>query len=154
MPKLMFAIYRCKKLYWLDSHQVTPLYFYTKVSRHGINLFYFKYLARFLLFTLPNVTLTPPGTYKTNVRGLDACGQQNIRGSARDSTGQNTKNTHHRTKNKVHTPSPDRGLKSLNPPGIEPGSPCWKAGILPITQKRWTFFEIRGFKLIKTLWSM
>ena len=40
------------------------------------------------------------------------CGQHNVRASAGDSTGQNTKDTH-----------PIRGqeLKFLTPPGIEPG---------------------------------
>ena len=48
------------------------------------------------------------------------CGQQNVRASAEDNTGQNSKDTH-----------PIRGqtLKFLTPPG-------WKAGTLPITPRR------------------
>ena len=55
------------------------------------------------------------------------CGQHNIRASAGDSTGQNTKDTH---------PIPGEELKFLTPPGIEPGPPGWKAGTLPTTPRR------------------
>ena len=40
------------------------------------------------------------------------CGQHNVRASAEDNTGQNTKDTH---------PIPGQKLKFLTPPGIEPG---------------------------------
>ena len=99
----------------------------------------------------PNLGLTPPGTYKPNARGSDACrrrssslwtttldrytrgggslnvGQHNVRASAEDNTGQNTKDAH---------PIPEQKFKFLTPPGIEPGPPGWKAGRLPTTPRR------------------
>ena len=64
------------------------------------------------LFTLSNIGFTTPGTYNPNARGSDAfkesralnqnvrqiCGQQNVRSTAKDNTGQNT--------DKAHTSSP------------------------------------------------
>ena len=47
------------------------------------------------------------------------CGQHNVRASAEENTGQNTKDTH---------PIPGQKLKFLTPPGIEPGPQGWKAG--------------------------
>ena len=55
------------------------------------------------------------------------CGQHNVRASAEDNTGQNTKDTH---------PIPGQKLKFLNPPEIEPGPPGWKAGTVQITPRR------------------
>ena len=55
------------------------------------------------------------------------CGQHNVRASAEDNTGQNTKDTH---------PIAGQKLKFLTPPGIEPGPPDWKAGTLPTTPRR------------------
>ena len=54
-------------------------------------------------------------------------GEHNVRASAEDNTGQNTKDTH---------PIPGQKLKFLTPPGIEPGPPGWKAGTLPTTPRR------------------
>ena len=55
------------------------------------------------------------------------CGQHNVRASAEDSTGQNTKDTH---------TIPGQKLKFLTPPGIEPDPPGRKAGTLPTTPRR------------------
>ena len=52
--------------------------------------------------------------------------QHNVRASAEDNTGQNTKDTH---------PIPGQKLKFLTPSGIEPGPPGWKAGTLPTTPR-------------------
>ena len=54
------------------------------------------------------------------------CGQYNVRATAVDNIGQNTKDTH---------PVPEQKLKFLNPWGIEPGPTGWKAGLLPTTQE-------------------
>ena len=61
------------------------------------------------------------------------CGLHNVRTSAEDNTGQNTKNTH---------PITGQKLKFLTPPGIEPGLPGWKAGTLPTTPRRRIIIEI------------
>ena len=98
-----------------------------------------------LLFTLPNVGPTPPG-FSTQmpvdqIRVWEAtdcgpvhytethdgpppstCGQHNIRVTAIDKTGQNTKDTH---------PVQGWKLKFLAAPRIETGPPGCKAGTLP-----------------------
>ena len=51
------------------------------------------------------------------------CGQQNVRTTDRDNTGQNTAKHIH--------PVPGYELKFLTPPEIELGPPDWKAGALP-----------------------
>ena len=53
------------------------------------------------------------------------CGQQNVRVTTRDYTGQNT--------DKGHSLSPRIEMKFLTPPGIKPGPSGLKAGILQIT---------------------
>ena len=89
----------------------------------------------FVLFTLSNVGITPPGDYNPNARWLDAHGNTDHGtldqihkdglpefvdiASARDNTGQNTKDTH---------PIPGQKLKFLTPPGVEPGSPGCEVG--------------------------
>ena len=62
------------------------------------------------------------------------CGQHNVRASAEDNTGQNTKDTH---------PIPGQKLKFLTPPGIEPGPPGLKAGTLPTTPWRRIIFFLK-----------
>ena len=57
------------------------------------------------------------------------CGQDNVRVSVEDNTGQNTKDTH---------PIPGQKLKFLTPPGIKPGPPGWKAPTTP--RRRHTFY--------------
>ena len=102
------------------------------------------------LLTLPNVRLTPPGTYNPNSLGSDACrgatdygpehyidthgraslsGQHNVRTTAKDNTGQST--------GKGNTPSPRIEKNCFIPPKIEPGPPG-EAGILPTTSRQWT----------------
>ena len=93
----------------------------------------------------------PSVTYCPNARGSDLeqetmdqntrqvnkgeppwiCGQQNVRTTARDNTGQNTQNTE-----KYTDAVPEQNLKCLTPPGIKPGPPGWKAGTLPTTPRR------------------
>ena len=102
------------------------------------------YTKQVVSFTSPQSTTYTPGTYNPNARGSDACrgsnslwtrtldrhtmcGQHNVRVSAEDNTGQNTKDTH---------PIPGYKLKFLTPQGIEPGPPGWKAGTLPTTPRR------------------
>ena len=55
------------------------------------------------------------------------CGQHNIRATAGDNTGQNTKDT-----------TSPRIEKILTSPGIEPGPPGWKAGTPPTMLRRRT----------------
>ena len=55
------------------------------------------------------------------------CGQYNVRATAGDNTGQNSKNIH---------PVPGQKLKFLTrPAGIETGPSGWKARILPTTTR-------------------
>ena len=99
----------------------------------------------------PNVGLTPPGTYKPNAPGSDACrGSNSLWTRALDrytraglpecvvSTMSEPppKTTQDRIQEKDTHPIPGQKLEFLTPPGIEPGPPGWKAGSLPITSQR------------------
>ena len=67
------------------------------------------------------------------------CGQHNVRTSAEDNTGQNTKDTH---------PIPGQKLKFLTPPRIEPGPSGWKAGILPTTPRIAYSLQYYNYKIL------
>ena len=99
----------------------------------------------------PNLGLTPPGNYKPNARGSDACRGSNslwtrtldryTRAGLPESvvsamSGPPPKTTQDRIRTKNTHPIPRQKLKFLTPPGIEPGPPGWKAGTLPTTPRR------------------
>ena len=109
--------------------------------QYKIFFFFFAYLPS------PNLGLIPPGTYKPNARGSDACGgeQQSLdqntrqihkgeppwmcgqhiaRASAEDNTGQNT--------DKGHTLNPRTEIKIPN----RAGNRTRVAGTLPTTPRR------------------
>ena len=109
--------------------------------------------SRFLSFILylpsPSVGLTPPGIYKPNVRGSDACRGSNRLWSrtldkhnsgppsmcARHKIRATAEITQDRTQTKDTCTIPGEKLKFLTPPGIELGPPGWKAGTLPSTPR-------------------
>ena len=110
--------------------------------------------------------LTPPGTYKPNVRGSNACrGSNSVWTRTLDRytraglpncvfstmSGPPPKTTQDRTQTKDRHPIPGQKLKCLIPPGIEPGSPGWKAGTLPTTPRRRVFSGFHNLKIAKEL---
>ena len=112
-----------------------------------------QHLLLFLLrlFVLPNLGLTPYGTYNSNAHGSDACrGSNSLWTRTLDRytraglpecvvstmSGPPPETTHERTQTKDTHSIPGQKFKFLTSPGIEPGSPGWKAGILPTTSRR------------------
>ena len=104
------------------------------IKRDADIIFFSAYLPT------PNLGLTPPGTYKPNARGSDACRGSNspwIRTLDRYTraglpecvvsamSGPPPKTTQDRTQTKDTHPIPGEKLKILTPPGIEPGPPGW-----------------------------
>ena len=117
--------------------------------------FYFQNLTCpstpfFIYLRSPKRGLTPPGTYKTNAHGSDACrGSNSLWTRTLDiytraglpecgvstMSGPPPETTQDRTHTKDTHPIPGEKLKFLTPPGIEPGPPGCKAGTLPATPR-------------------
>ena len=98
----------------------------------------------FFLFTLPNLGLTPPGTYKPNARGSDACrGSNSLWTRTLDRytssglpqcvlstmSGSPPKTTQDRTQTKDTHPIPRQKLKFLTPPELNPGRRAGRQGL-------------------------
>ena len=107
--------------------------------------FFFAYLPS------SNLGLTPPGTYKPNARGSDACrGSNSLWTRTLDRytrvdlpecvvstmSGPPPKTAQDRTQTKATHPISGQKLKLLTPPGIEPGPPDWKVGTLLTMPRR------------------
>ena len=105
---------------------------------------FFKYLSS------PNLGLTAPGTYNPYAHGSDACRGSNCLWTrtlyrytraglpecvVSTMSGPPPKTAQYRTPTK-DTPNPRIGNKIPDPPGIEPGSPGWKAGTVTTTPRR------------------
>ena len=121
-----------------------------------INLFSFSFSFFFFFFFFaylpsPNLGFTPPGIYKPNAPGSDACrGSNSIWTRTLDRytraglpecvvstmSGPPAKTTQDRTQTKDTHPIPGQKLKCMTPPGIESGPPGWKAGTLPTTPRQ------------------
>ena len=121
-------------------------YFRICISMSIIKISYWQFI-----YPPPNQGLTPPGTYKRNVRGSDACRGSNSfwtrpldrytraglpKCVGNTMSGPPPKTTQGRTQTKDTHRIPGQKLKFLTPPGIEPGLPGWKAGTLPTTPLR------------------
>ena len=115
--------------------------------------FYFFFFFLIAYLPSPNLGLTPPppGTYKPNSRGSDACrGSNSLWTRTLDRytraglpecvvstmSGPPPKTTQDRTQTNDTHPIPGQKLKFPIPLGIEPGPPGWKAGTLPTTPRR------------------
>ena len=119
-------------------------------------LFSNNFIIKFYLFVIlclvlpsPNVGLTiqmsvdqmsvggaqtmSQNTKQKQSRSPWICGHQNVKATARDNIGYNTKDTY---------PVPGYWLKSLTPPRFETGPPGRKAGILPTTPQWRTYTKI------------
>ena len=109
------------------------------------------FLSFFLhVFILPNVGLSPPGTYNPNARGSDACRGSNslwtrtldryTRAGLPQCVVSTISGPPPKTTWDTH-PIPGQKLKFLTPPGTEPGPPDWKAGTLLTTPWQRMCFE-------------
>ena len=129
---------------------------------HTVIYFFFFF---FFFAYLPSPNLGP-GTYKPNVRGSDACKGSNsfwtrtldryTRAGLSECvvstmSGPPPKTAQDRTQTKDTHPIPGQKLKFLTPPGIEPGSPGWKAGTLPTTPRRRPYLFIELYCFVKVL---
>ena len=129
----------------MDQSSITNLinFLIQLISRNAP--FFFAYLPSLFL------GLTPPGTYKPNARGSDACRGSNslwtrtlnryTRAGLPECVVSTMsepppKTTQDRTQTKDTHPIPGLKFKFLTPPGIEPGPPGWKAGTVPTTPRR------------------
>ena len=122
-------------------------------------LAFFFFLLHVGLFILPQSRTYTPRDLQPNARESDACKRSNCLWTrtldrctrtglpecvVSTMSGPLPKTAQDRTQTK------DRNLEFLAPPGIEPGPPGWKSGILPTTPRRRMTVALPEIKII---WS-
>ena len=129
-----------------------------------ISIFYFF----LLLFTIPNVGLTPPGLItqmpvdqmpvrrsKIWTRTLDKSTRAVLPESVVSRMAvPPAETTQYRTQTQDTLPVLGKTLKSLTLPGIGPWPPGWKAGILPTTPQRRDGPSLSRFKISSSLGTL